>query len=52
VIRLEETKNGTRREIPMNQPVYDVLSALPKSDPRLFPLSVRTAFEGHWSAPA
>jgi integrase len=30
VLRVEETKNGSRRDIPTNQPVYDVLSALPK----------------------
>ena len=46
VVQLETTKNGARREISMNQAVYDVLSALPKSDSRLFPRSVRTAFEG------
>jgi integrase len=45
VLQLEETKNGTRREIPMNQAVYDVLSALPKSGRRLFPSSIRRAFE-------
>src|SRR5215469_45511 len=28
VIRLEETKSGRRREVPMNQAVYDALSAL------------------------
>ena len=45
VVQLEQTKNGTRREIPMNQAVYGVLSALPKSGPRLFHRSVRRAFE-------
>jgi integrase len=30
VLRVEETKNGSRRDIPTNQPVYDVLSVLPK----------------------
>jgi integrase len=44
VIQLEETKNGTRREIPMNRAVYDALATLPRSGPRLFPSSVRTAF--------
>jgi len=52
VIQLEETKNGTRREIPMNQAVYDVLSALPKSGSRLFRGSVRSAFRAPVSAPA
>lgn len=45
VIQLEETKNGTRRAIPMRQAVYDVLSALPKSGPRLFRGAARKAFE-------
>jgi integrase len=30
VLQFEKTKNGSRREVPMNQAVYDVLSALPK----------------------
>ncbi len=29
VVRLEQTKSGRRREIPMNQAVYDALSSLP-----------------------
>jgi integrase len=45
VVQLEETKNGTRREIPMNQAVYDVLSSLPRSGSRLFRGTVRAAFE-------
>jgi integrase len=45
VLQLEKTKNGKRREIPMNRAVYDVLSALPKSGGRLFPSSIRRAFE-------
>jgi integrase/recombinase XerD len=49
VIQLEMTKNGTRREIPMRQAVYDVLSevlaALPTSETRLFRGSIRKAFE-------
>jgi integrase len=45
VLQLEQTKNGTRREIPMNQAVYDVLSALPRSGSRLFRGTVRGAFE-------
>src|SRR5262249_19848108 len=28
IIRIEETKSGRRREVPMNRAVYDVLSAL------------------------
>jgi integrase len=46
VLQLEMTKNGTRREIPMNQAVYDVLTALPRIGGRLFRGSVRKAFEG------
>jgi integrase len=46
VLQLEVTKSGRRREIPMNQAVYDVLSALPRSGPRLFRGSVRKAFLG------
>jgi integrase len=29
VLRLEKTKSGERREVPMRQAVYEVLSALP-----------------------
>ena len=29
VLRLELTKSGRRREVPMNRAVYDVLTALP-----------------------
>jgi integrase len=46
VIQLEMTKNGTRREIPMNQAVYDVLSSLPRASNLLFRGSVRKAFLG------
>jgi integrase len=47
VILLERTKTGTRREIPMNTTVYDVLRALPRDDDggRVFRgTSIRTAF--------
>jgi len=47
VIRLEVTKSGRRREVPMRQAVYDVLAALP--DPRVGRVwrqrRIRTAFE-------
>ena len=46
VLQLEITKNGRRREIPMNQAVYDALSALPRTGARLFRGTVRKAFEG------
>jgi len=56
VLRLEQTKSGRRREIPMNQAVYDALSALqgPKTEGPVFRKrdgggkwgSIRTAFEG------
>lgn len=46
VLQLEATKNGSRREIPMNQAVYDVPSALSRSGSRLFRSSVRKAFDG------
>jgi integrase len=47
VLRLEVTKSDKRREVPMRQKVYDILSALPKPhDGRVFPTSsIRTAFE-------
>jgi integrase len=47
LIRLEKTKSGRRREVPMRQEVYDILSKLP--DPRsgrVWPVtSIRSAFE-------
>lgn len=54
VLQLEQTKNGRRREIPMNRAVYDVLSSLPRAigGGPLFRkangaawASIRTAFE-------
>ena len=47
VIRLERTKSGRRREIPMRQAVYDLLAARPEPHAgRLWPdESIRTAFE-------
>jgi integrase len=47
VIRLEVTKSGKRREVPMRQVVYDVLAALPEPrEGRVFRTrSIRTAFE-------
>ncbi len=47
VLRLEVTKSGRRREVPMRQVVYDVLVALPGSrEGRMFRTqSVRNAFE-------
>jgi len=55
VLRLEQTKSGRRREIPMNQTVYETLSSLPgpkaegfvfrKRDGRAWG-NIRTAFEG------
>ena len=47
VIRLEVTKSGRRREVPMRQVVYDLLAATPgPRDGRLFRTrSIRTAFE-------
>ncbi len=47
VIRLELTKSGRRREIPMRQVVYNILSSLPgpRKD-RVWPTAdIRTAFE-------
>ena len=53
IMRLEETKSGRRREVPMNRAVYDVLSALtgPKEEGFVFRRrdggpwgKVRTAF--------
>jgi integrase len=32
VLRLEVTKSGKRREVPMHQAVYDVLAAIPEAD--------------------
>jgi integrase len=47
VIRLEVTKSGKRREVPMRQKVYDILSALPEPRTgRVWPdVDIRTAFE-------
>jgi integrase len=47
VIRLEVTKSGRRREIPMRQVVYDILAGLPGSrDGRVWPVrTIRKAFE-------
>src|SRR5438034_5350092 len=47
VIRLEVTKSGKRREVPMRQAVYDVLAAMPEPrGGRVFRTrSIRTAFE-------
>jgi len=47
VIRLELTKSGRRREVPMRQTVYDLLAQLPGArEGRVFKTrSVRTAFE-------
>ena len=52
VLQLEETKNGTRREISMNRAVYDVLSTMPRTGEKLFPTKIRLAFVGLWSGPA
>ncbi len=55
VLRLEQTKSGRRREIPMNRAVYDALAALPgpKTEGLVFRKrdgaawgNIRTAFEG------
>ena len=48
VIRLERTKSGRRREIPIRQAIYGLLAAIPEPRVgRLWPLgSIRTAFEG------
>jgi integrase len=47
VLKLEETKSGRRREVPMRQAVYDTLAALPgEHKGRVWPAgSIRTAFE-------
>ena len=47
VIRLEITKSGKRREVPMRQVVYDTLIALPgQREGRVFRTrSIRNAFE-------
>ena len=47
VIRLELTKNGRRREVPMRQAVYDVLASLPEPrQGKVWKLrDIRTAFE-------
>ncbi|HKW94036.1 MAG TPA: site-specific integrase [Methylomirabilota bacterium] len=47
VLRLEMTKSGRRREVPMREVVDAVLSALPgKREGRMWPAgSIRTGFE-------
>jgi integrase len=47
IIRLEVTKSGKRREVPMRDKVYAVLAAMPKPrEGRVWPnLYIRTAFE-------
>ena len=46
VIRLEVTKSGKRREVPMRDKVYKVLSARPNKSGRVWPdQSIRKAFE-------
>ena len=47
VIRLEVTKSGRRREVPMRQVVYNVLASLPgPREGRVWPAGdIRTAFE-------
>ena len=47
VIRIEVTKSGRRREVPMRQAVYDVLAALPEPHAgRVWhQRRIRTAFE-------
>ncbi len=47
VVRLERTKSGRPREIPVRQAVYDLLAAMPEPRVgRLWPVgSIRTAFE-------
>lgn len=47
VLRLEVTKSGKRREVPMRQAVYDTLSAIPgPREGRVWPGgSIRTSFE-------
>jgi len=52
VIRLERTKSGRRREIPMRQAVYDLLAKMPEPRAgRVWPAeSIRTAFENAMEA--
>ncbi len=46
VIRLELTKGGKRREVPMRQAVYDILAGLPHRAGRVWPVrTIRAAFE-------
>lgn len=47
VIRLEVTKSGKRRVVPMRQGAYNVLSALPKPhEGHVWPdIEIRSAFE-------
>ena len=47
VLRLEITKSGKRREVPIRQPVYDILAAMPEPrQGRVWRVkNTRTAFE-------
>jgi len=47
IIRLEVTKSGKRREVPMRQTVYDILSKMPEPRTgRVWPdVDIRSAFE-------
>jgi integrase len=47
MLKLEETKSGRRREVPMRQAVYDTLAGRPGArERRVWPVgSIRTAFE-------
>src|SRR5262245_44663990 len=46
VLRLEKTKSGRRREVPMRQVVYEVLTKLPGREGNVWPGgNIRTAFE-------
>jgi len=45
VIRLEVTKSGRRREVPMRQRVHNVLSPMEPKRGRVFPREFRKAFE-------
>ena len=43
VVRLSDTKNGTRRDVPLSSRAVATLQALPKSlDGRVFPIAVET----------
>jgi len=46
VIKLEITKNGKRREVPMRQPVYNILAGMPgPREGKVWPHYPRRAFE-------